>query len=135
MVGSYSEAYTHTEFIQYGASQLPPLLRTHPLPLQIKFDGIIQVRFDCLGNVTIKNSLGSRPSPYVRVLIARGWENRSSGIREGMIRHVRRRSSRTVPRARPVVQAWHVIYLISGCFDSLFPADSGGEEQDDWLLG
>ena len=31
-------------------------------------------------------SLGSRPSPYVRVLIARGWENRS------MIRHVRLRS-------------------------------------------
>ena len=25
-------------------------------------------------------SLGSRPSPYVRVLIARGWANRSSGI-------------------------------------------------------
>ena len=24
-------------------------------------------------------SLGSRPSPYVRVLIARGWANRSSG--------------------------------------------------------
>ena len=78
----------------------------------------------------------------MRVLIARGWANRSSGIREGlapgMIRHVRRRSvvgSRTVPRARPVVQAWHVIFLISGFFDSLFLADSGGEEQDDWLLG
>ena len=42
---------------------------------------------------------------------------------------------RTVPRARPVVQAWHVIFLISGFFDSLFLADSGGEEQDDWLLG
>ena len=54
-----------------------------------------------------------------------------------MIRHVRRRSvaSRTVPRARPMVQAWHVIFLISGFFDSLFLADSGGEEQDDWLLG
>ena len=25
-------------------------------------------------------SLGSRPSPYVRVLIARGWANRSSGF-------------------------------------------------------
>ena len=25
------------------------------------------------------SSLGSRPSPYVRVLIARGWANRSSG--------------------------------------------------------
>ena len=50
----------------------------------------------------------------------------------GMIRHVRRR---TVPCARPVVQAWHVIFLISGFFDSLFLADSGGEEQDDWLLG
>ena len=49
-----------------------------------------------------------------------------------MIRHVRRRS---VPRARPVVQAWYVIFLISGFFDSLFLADSGGEEQDDWLLG
>ena len=51
-----------------------------------------------------------------------------------MIRHVRRRSvySRTVPRARPVVQAWHDILLL---FDSLFLADSGGEEQDDWLLG
>ena len=24
-------------------------------------------------------SLGSRPSPYVRILIARGWANRSSG--------------------------------------------------------
>ena len=34
------------------------------------------------------SSLGSRPSPYVRVLIARGWANRSSG----KIRHVRRRS-------------------------------------------
>ena len=42
---------------------------------------------------------------------------------------------RTVPRARPVVQAWHVIFLISGFFDSLFLADSGCEEQDDWLLG
>ena len=55
-----------------------------------------------------------------------------------MIRHVRRRSvvgSRTVPRARPVVQAWHNIFLISGFFDSLFLADSGCEEQDDWLLG
>ena len=56
-----------------------------------------------------------------------------------MIRHVRGRTvvqySRTVPRARPVVQAWHVIFLISGFFDSLFLADSGGEEQDDWLLG
>ena len=55
-----------------------------------------------------------------------------------MIRHVRGRdSSRTVhvPRARPVVQAWHVIFLISGFFDSLFLADSGGEQQDDWLLG
>ena len=41
----------------------------------------------------------------------------------------------TVPRARPVVKAWHVIFLISGFFDSLFLADSGGEEQDDWLLG
>ena len=79
----------------------------------------------------------------MRVLIARGWANRSSGkalgLAPGMIRHVRRRSvvlgSRTVPRARPVVQAWHVIFLISGFFDSLFLADSGGEEQDDWLLG
>ena len=40
----------------------------------------------------------------------------------------------TVSRARPVVQAWHVIFYISGFFDSLFLADSGGEEQDDWLL-
>ena len=47
----------------------------------------------------------------------------------GMIRH-----SRTVPCAS-VVQAWHVIFLISGFFDSLFLADSGGEDQDDWLLG
>ena len=30
---------------------------------------------------------------------------------------------------------WHVNFLISGFFDSLFLADSGGEEQDDWLLG
>ena len=34
-----------------------------------------------------------------------------------------------------MVQAWHVISLISGFFDSLFLADGGGEEQDDWLLG
>ena len=34
-----------------------------------------------------KGSLGSRPSPYVRVLIARGWANR----RPGVIRHVRGR--------------------------------------------
>ena len=34
-----------------------------------------------------------------------------------------------------MVQAWHIIFLISGFFDSLFLADSGGEEQDDWLLG
>ena len=27
----------------------------------------------------VPTSLGSRPSPYVRVLIARGWANRSSG--------------------------------------------------------
>ena len=33
------------------------------------------------------------------------------------------------------MRAWHVIFLISGFFDSLFLADSGGEEQDDWLLG
>ena len=29
-----------------------------------------------------------------------------------------------------MVQAWHVIFLISGFFDSLFLADSGGEEQE-----
>ena len=29
--------------------------------------------------VIVTLSLGSRPSPYVRVLIARGWANRSSG--------------------------------------------------------
>ena len=75
--------------------------------------------------------LGSRPSPYVRVLIARGWANRSSGSAWDDSS----RESRTVPRARPVVQAWHVIFLISGFFDSLFLADGGGEEQDDWLLG
>ena len=57
-------------------------------------------------------SLGSRPSPYVRVLIARGWANR-----------------RTVPRARPVVQAWHVIFLIAGFFDSLFLADGGAKSK------
>ena len=99
----------------------------------------------------VPGSLGSRPSPYVRVLIARGWAKARFPLRArfncagvgksklGMIRHVRRRSvvqySRTVPRARPVVQAWHVIFLTSGFFDSLFLADSGGEEQDDWLLG
>ena len=27
-----------------------------------------------------KGSLGSRPSPYVRVLIARGWANRREGL-------------------------------------------------------
>ena len=35
-------------------------------------------------------SLGSRPSPYVRVLIARGWANRGqieARGRPGMIRH------------------------------------------------
>ena len=36
-------------------------------------------------------SLGSRPSPYVRVLIARGGQIEARG-RPGMIRHVRRRS-------------------------------------------
>ena len=29
--------------------------------------------------IHVRGSLGSRPSPYVRVLIARGWANRSSG--------------------------------------------------------
>ena len=66
------------------------------------------------------------------------------GLAPGMICHVRVvvqysrtvvQYSRTVPRARPVVQVWHVIFLISGFFDSLFLADSGGEEQDDALLG
>ena len=71
------------------------------------------------------------PLRYVRVLIARGWENRSSG----KAWDDSSRESRTVPRARPVVQVWHVIFLISGFFDSLFLADGGGEEQDDWLLG
>ena len=55
-----------------------------------------------------------------------------------MIRHVRRRSVVGQYLARApwyMVQAWHVIFLISGFFDSLFLADSGGEEQDDWLLG
>ena len=80
-------------------------------------------------------SLGSRPSPYVRVLIARGWANRSSGPGGRPAWDDSSRESRTVPRARPVVQAWHVIFLISGFFDSLFLADGGGEEQDDWLLG
>ena len=53
-------------------------------------------------------------------------------VKEGEPRNVRRSTSRA-----PVymVQAWHVIFLISGFFDSLFLADSGGEEQDDWLLG
>ena len=49
-----------------------------------------------------------------------------------MIRHVRRRSVVGQYLARA---PWHVIFLISGFFDSLFLADSGGEEQDDWLLG
>ena len=81
-----------------------------------------------------KGSLGSRSSPYVRVLIARGWANRSSGKAWDDLS----REGRTVVGqylARPVVQAWHVIFLISGFFDSLFLGDSGGEEQDDWLLG
>ena len=51
-----------------------------------------------------------------------------------MIRHVRRRSVVGQYLARPVVQAWHVIFLISGFFDSLSLADGGGKEQDDWLM-
>ena len=30
--------------------------------------------------------------------------------------------------------AWHVIFQILGFFDSPFPKDNGGEEQDDGLL-
>ena len=59
--------------------------------------------------------LGSRPSPYVRVLIALGWANRSY-------------STSRAPRGAGVAHYF-------GFFDSLFLADSGGEEQDDWLLG
>ena len=33
------------------------------------------------------------------------------------------------------MQEWHVTFWISGFFDSLFLAESGGEEQDDGLLG
>ena len=35
--------------------------------------------FGIRDDVLLGSSLGSRPSPYVRVLIARGWANRSSG--------------------------------------------------------
>ena len=33
------------------------------------------------------------------------------------------------------MQAWHVIFWISGFFDLPFLAESGGEEQNDGLLG
>ena len=33
------------------------------------------------------------------------------------------------------MRAWHAIFEISGCFDSPFLAESGGEEQYDGLLG
>ena len=63
---------------------------------------------------TAPNTLGTCPvgllPPYVRVLIARGWANRSSGKAWD---DSSRESRTVVPRARPVVQAWHVIFLIS----------------------
>ena len=49
-----------------------------------------------------------------------------------MIRHVRRRSVVGQYLARA---PWCRRGINEGFFDSLFLADSGGEEQDDWLLG
>ena len=88
-----------------------------------------------VNTTALTSSLSSRPSPYVRVLIARGWANRSSGKAwDDSSREGRRVVGQYLARA-PWCRAWHVIFLISGFFDSLFLADSGGEEQDDWLLG
>ena len=38
-----------------------------------------------------------------------------------------------MPRGVDAMQAWHVIFWVSGFFDLPFLAESGGEKQDDGL--
>ena len=55
------------------------VFRRYSASLRVNLASFSRAFSPFLAGIPSERSLGSRPSPYVRVLIARGWANRSSG--------------------------------------------------------